>query len=152
MAQNYYMTKEQTEKLQDYLDGFTALGNTGTSPVGVVLVEEDNHKQVLKLLEEKLSIFKNSPESPLENNLDKLSDFIEKGQVFAVNSSIELSPGLYNIFLDFTHGKLNLNIPGKGSKTINPIPESAKALFILTKDLFDNSDRFGKVVSSVCRL
>lgn len=146
------MTKEQVEKLQDYLGGFTALGNTGTSPVGVVLVEEDNHKQVLKLLEEKLSVFDNSPESPLENSLDKLSDSIERGQAFAVNSSIELSPGLYNIFLDFTHGKLNLNIPGKGAKTINPIPESAKVLFVLTKDLFDNSDRFGRVVSSVCRL
>lgn len=146
------MTKEQTEKLQDYLDGFTALRNTGTSPVGVVLVEKDSHKQVLKLIEDKLFVFNNSSESPLENNLDKLSDSIEKGRAFAVNSSIELSPGLYNLFLDFTHGKLNLNIPGNGTKTINPVPESAKALFILTKDLFDNSDRFGKVVSSVCRL
>lgn len=152
MAQNYHMTKEQTEKLQDYLDGFMALKNTGTSPVGAILVEEDSHKQILKLLEDKLSIFDNSPESPFENNLDKLFDFIKKGQAFAVNSNIELSPGLYNVFLDFTHGKLNLNIPGKGAKTINPIPESAKVLFVLTKDLFDNSDRFGKVVSSACRL
>lgn len=146
------MTKEQTEKLQDYLDGFMALGNTGTSAVGAVLVEEGTRGQALKLLGEKLSVFNNNSESPLENDLDKLSHLIEKGQVFVVNSSVELSPRLYNLFLDFTHGKLSLNIPGRELKTINPVPESAKVLFVLTKDVFDNSDRFGKVVSSVCRL
>ncbi len=147
------MTSEQTEKLTDYLDGFLDLKRVDTSPVGAILVEESIREKVLDLVKsQKVHVFDNNVENKLENSLDKFSNSIEKGHMFAVNSSIDLSPGLYNTFLDLTHGKLSLNIPGKGAKVINPIPESVKALFILTKDLFDNSDRFGKVVSSVCRL
>ncbi|MDP3697272.1 MAG: hypothetical protein Q8R55_04585 [Candidatus Taylorbacteria bacterium] len=147
------MTKEQAEKLQDYLDGFLGLNNTDTPPVGAVLVEENIHDKVLDLMvSKKMHVFNNSSDNMLENNLEKLSNSIENGQAVVIDSGVELSPVLNNIFLDFIHGKLSLNIPGKGGKVINPVPEKTKALFILTKDLFDNSDRFGKVVSSVCRL
>ena len=147
------MTKEQTEKLQDYLEGLLGVNNTDTPPVGAVLVEENIHDKVLDfMVDKKMHIFNNSSDNMLENNLEKLSSSIEKGQAVVIDSGVELSPVLNNLFLDFIHGKLSFNIPGKGQKVINPVSGKTKAVFVLTKDLFDNSDRFSKVVSSVCRL
>lgn len=147
------MTKKQVKKLKDYVDGFIGLGETRVSPIGAILVEESEHKHVLNFLKDKkMVIFNNSDDNQLENDLKKIANAIEKGLILAINSSLELSPKLYNLFLNFSHGKLAMYISGQEMKIINPVPATSKILFVLSEELFDNGERFGKIITSVCRL
>ena len=41
------MTKSQTDKLDDYLDGFLAIEYLGISPLGAILVEDADRAKVL---------------------------------------------------------------------------------------------------------
>lgn len=137
------MTEEQKEKLNDYLGGFINLKNTDVPPVGAALT--DDVESVIKVFEEnKLPVIHGKD---LENNLNEVTDYIRNGQMAAISLTSELSPKLYNLFLDYTHGNMKID-----SKIINPVPKSAKVIFVLKKDLFDNDEKLGRIASSVCRL
>ncbi|MDO8676576.1 MAG: hypothetical protein Q7K16_02910 [Candidatus Azambacteria bacterium] len=147
------MNQENVEKLDDYLLGFFSLEDAGNFPIGTLLIEEENRTQVIEAINNrKASILDDSSKNPLQDNFKEVSELIKDGKTIVINSNIGLSPKLYNLFLNFTHGSLSMEVPGEGLKTINPVPKTSKILLIINKELFDTGERFGRIVSSVCRL
>ncbi|GEM_PF-4046580 len=147
------MNQDKVEKLTDYLLGFFSLDDAGSFPVGALLIEEENRTEVIEALNKRgESILDDSSKNPLQDNFKEISELIKDGKTIVINSNIVLSPKPYNLFLNFIHGNLSMEVPGEGFKTINPVPKTSKVLFIVNKELFDTGERFGRIVSSVCRL
>ena len=146
------MSEEQKAKLNDYLQGFLDLEQSGLFPVGAILIASDDRKEVLDvILKQKLSDVSDTNENCLQNNMAVLSQLIKEGKTIVIDSEQELTPMLYNLFLNFIRGTFEAEIPEKGRISC-PVPEGSKILFVLPKELFDSSAYFGRIFTSVCRL
>lgn len=144
------MTTKKLEKLEDYLDGLFALSETTVYPVGAILIDEKDRKEILENLEKRGAVM--FDESSFQENMQRFSVAIETGKTAAIYCEKELFPKFNTLFLSFTHGNMSIEISGQGRKTINPVPRSSKIILVAKKEMFDNGDFWGRVVSSVCRL
>ena len=145
------LNTESKEKFIDFLDGFLSLKPPAFSPVGLIILAGDDVAEVKKIFEEKEFVRYEISSDPY---LKDLATAVEKSETpvwCAINQAIPKK--LENFLDDFVRGSISLNIPGESEpRVLNPVPDSAKILILMSPEAYEESVGLEKVISSVCRL
>ncbi len=123
------MTPEQKEKLDDYLMGFQDMKSEAITPVGAVLVDEEDREEILSVIE------KTTGAKAIKITED--TDELKSNNTFLLlDLKSTMHPKMANLLVNAARGK-DLNI---------------KILMLQSATYFDSDKYSNKLAASVCRL
>lgn len=151
------MTEEQAEKLDDYLSGLRELSDDALSPIGAILVEDRDREATLGAVKEAGFAVVENPES--HPGITEILKNIRSGIPVALAIASSPAPTLRNLLSGFTHGSIilartNASVRGAADSDvmINPVPKSAKIVFVLTEECYGASAALNRIITSACRI
>jgi hypothetical protein len=144
------MKKDLKEKLNDYLEGLKQLNNSGSMPIGALIVDNKEREGVVSVLAKGIEVV-DVQAQPL-SALESLPEAIENQIGIAFSLGSEIPAPIYNQLSNLTNGHFNAVLPGQEESTvINPLPQKGFVLLILDPESYRTMS-LGGMVTSVCNL
>lgn len=146
------MKKAFTEKIADYVSGFTALRVPGSPPVGAVIFEEKDRATVRKELAghgvQALPLQDTHPGEILRGVLRAF----QSGAMATLEVDTSMPPEVLAQLSNLTRNVFDAALPGEKERAVlNPIPQGARVLLLMSRDSYENTI-FQDIISSACRI
>jgi hypothetical protein len=144
------MKKNLKEKLNDYLEGLKQLNNSGSMPIGALIVDDKERESVVGTLVKGIEV-SDVQAQPL-SALESLPEAIENQTGIALSLGSEIPAPIYNQLSNLSNAHFNAVLPGQNENTvINPLPNKGFILLILSPESYRTMS-LGGMVTSVCNL
>ena len=146
------MTAKNLEKLKDYLSGLKEIRGRESFPIGAILVDETDRKEVLKNQEFNNLLVIEIDDGHPDIVLEKLAGAINSGFTALLNIGKVLPVKLMNFLISLAHGQTALNLAGHEKPIfLDPSSIEGKVVMLMNKKTYDTLE-LQDTISSVCRL
>lgn len=146
------MTSQQNEKLNDYLSGINDLDTKINLPIGGVIFDSKDKTDIIKLIEKANLDLIETANLHEDQVLKQLIDVLQNKKTAVLNVNAQLSGKILNQLNNIKDKQVNVILAGETEPlVINPLPDGAKLILLLTNEQYDNHD-LQTIISSYCRL